>query len=75
MSRRYRPRRLRRSLFTRLFSNRYNPGSNWVSLGDVIENARDIFTCWLNRIPPGARLHRDRHGKIRGWSSPWRGPF
>ena len=79
MSRRYRrhhrPPRRRRSLLGRLFTNRYNPGSQLISIGDIIGNVRDIFTCWVNRIPPGSRLQHDRNGKIRGWSSPWRGPW
>ena len=65
----------RRSLLSRIFSNRYNPGSSWVSIGDMVENIRDTFTCWVNRVPPGARLNRDRNGKICGWSSHWRGPY
>jgi hypothetical protein len=55
-----------------MFRNRYNPGSSYVTLGDVIANVKAIFFCWSERVPPGSRLLY-RNGKIVGWSAPWRG--
>lgn len=60
------------SLFQRIFRNRYNPGSSYVTLGDVIANVKAIFFCWSERVPPGSRLLY-RNGKIVGWSAPWHG--
>ena len=58
-------RRRRRSLRRRIFRNRYNPGSNWITLGDIVSNIRETYYCWTHRIPPGARLHW-RDGRIVG---------
>jgi hypothetical protein len=65
----------RRSLLQRLLANRYNPGSSWISIADVIENAKDTWFCWSRRLPPGSRLFRDADGKIKGAANRWRGPL
>jgi hypothetical protein len=44
----------RTPLFQRLLRNRYAPESNWVTLGDVIANAKEIFYRWSHRVPPDA---------------------
>jgi hypothetical protein len=65
----------RRSLLQRLLTNRYNPESSWVSVADVIENAKDTWHCFTHRLPPGTRLLRDANGRIKGSANHWRGPF
>jgi hypothetical protein len=60
------------SLWQRIFRNRYNPGSNWVSLGDVVENIRTTWYAWVERVPPGSRLIY-RNGRVVGHSSTWPG--
>ena len=53
-----------RSAFARrLFRNRYDPASRWVSLQDVWMNFREVVYCWSHRVPPGATLHW-KDGKI-----------
>jgi hypothetical protein len=59
-------------LLKRIFRNRYS-GSNWVSLADVLENVKETWFSFTNRVPPGSRLIR-RAGKIVGYTSTWRGP-
>jgi hypothetical protein len=60
------------SLWRRIFRNRYNPGSNYVTLGDIIENMKSTWYAWTQRVPPGSRLiYRD--GKVRGHTSMWPG--
>jgi hypothetical protein len=67
--------RTKTPLLERLFRNRYNPHSNFVSLGDVIENVKDTWFCFSRRLPPGTRLVRDGNGKIKGAATHWRGPY
>ncbi len=74
MSRKKQKRR-RRNLLARIFTNRYNPKSGWVSVGDVIENIKDTWFAFTRRLPPGSRIVCDRHGHIRSTSSRWNGPF
>lgn len=61
------------SLLQRIFRNRYS-GSNWISLADVIENVKETWFSFTNRVPRGSRLIR-RGGKIVGYSSTWKGPY
>jgi hypothetical protein len=68
-------RRRRRGLFGRIFRNRYNPSSRWVTVGDVIENTKDTWFAFTRRLPPGSRIIRDRNGRIRSGISRWAGPF
>jgi len=58
MGRRHRDskRRHGKSLAQRLFRNRYNPGSRWVSLADVILNGKEILYRFRHRVPPGSGL-------------------
>jgi hypothetical protein len=44
----------RRTLRSRILKNRYDPGSRWVSLGDVVANLREVLYRWSNRVPPDA---------------------
>jgi hypothetical protein len=67
--------RKRVPLLKRLLRNRYNPGSNWVSLGDLIENVKDTWFCFSHRLPPGTRLVRDGNGRIKGAATRWRGAY
>lgn len=75
MRRKGRRRRRRRSLWARLLRNRYNPSSNWVSVGDVIENIMDTWHAFTRRLSPGSNIERDRNGRIRSSSSRWNGPY
>ena len=68
----YRPEK-RVGLITRLFRNRYRPGSTWVSVGDVVANFKEGGLTFFNRVPPGARLMW-RNGRIVGYTSRWNGP-
>ena len=53
----------RQSVTNRVFRNRYNPESRFVTPRDVWLNLKELFFCWLNRVPPGATL-RWRAGRI-----------
>jgi hypothetical protein len=70
---RRRPRR--RSLVSRILRNRYNPRSNWVSIGDIIENTKETWFAFTRRLPPGSKITRDRDGRIRSSNTRWNGPF
>jgi hypothetical protein len=73
--RRKRQGRQKKGLLARILRNRYNPNSNWVSLGDMIENIKDTWHAYTRRLPPGSRIIRDRNGRIRSSSTRWTGPF
>ena len=75
MSRKRKSRRARRGLLSRILRNRYNPGSKWVTFGDVIENVKETWFAFTRRIPPGSRIIRGRDGRIRSVTSSWNGPF
>lgn len=47
----------------RIFRNRYDPASRWVSLQDVWMNLKEVVYCRLHRVPQGATLLW-RDGKI-----------
>ncbi len=49
-----------------ILENRRNPGSRWVSLGDIIDNIKDRFYCWSRRVPEGAIIRYNKDGKIIG---------
>ena len=55
----------RKSLTRRLFRNRYRPDSPWVSLADVILNAKEIAYRFWYRVPPRSGLRWDKD-RIRG---------
>jgi hypothetical protein len=59
-------------LWPRLFANRYDPQSRWVTFADVWENLKAMWFSWTNRVPPGSRLLY-RNGRIVGYSTQWRG--
>ncbi len=63
--RRFRRLRPRQSLRQRLLRNRYTPGSRWVSLADIILNAKEIAYRFWYRVPPGSGLRWDKD-RIRG---------
>ena len=59
-------RRRKPSLLRRIFTNRRDPNSSWIFLGDVIANVREELQCFFFRVPRGSRLLWDRNGRIRG---------
>jgi hypothetical protein len=46
----------RKPLLRRLLRNRYSPGARWITLADVLLNAKEIWHCWKHRVPPGSSL-------------------
>jgi len=47
------------NLKRRLLTNRYDPKSNWITVKDVILNAKEIHYCWSHRLPKGTKLRWD----------------
>jgi len=39
-----------------IFYNRRHPDSNWVSLGDIVLNAKEWLYGFFHRVPSGARM-------------------
>lgn len=70
--RRRRGQRPRVPLWRRIFRNRYNPGSRWVSAADVWENLKATWFSWTHRVPPNSRLLY-RNGRVVGYTARWRG--
>jgi hypothetical protein len=66
---RHRRRKYKRApLRARIFANRRNPGSRWVSLGDVWLNVREQWYGFVHGVPPGARI-RWSGNRITGHST------
>lgn len=59
-------------LLRRIFANRYDPQSRWVTVGDAWENLKATWFSWTRRVPPGSRLLY-RNGRIVGYTTQWRG--
>ena len=59
-------------LWRRIFANRYDPQSRWVTFADVWENLKSTWFSWTNRVPPGSRLLY-RNGRIVGYGTQSRG--
>lgn len=58
-----------------ILKNRRNPGSGWVSLGDIFGNIKERWYCWSRRVQEGTPLFYNKDGKIIGHSGraprPW----
>lgn len=57
---------MRPGLWRRLWHNRRSPASRFLLVKDVLMNVSDEFYRLAHRIPPHARIERDRNGKYRG---------
>ncbi len=60
-------RRSRRGVLARIFTNRTDPRSQWISVSDMWTNAKEIFYGWAHRVPDNSTI-RYRNGKIIGHS-------
>jgi hypothetical protein len=58
-----------RSLGSRIYSNRRDPESGTVFLGDVVENARDEWFGLTRRVPGASHILRDESNQVRGSAS------
>lgn len=64
-----RSRRQKPSLLKRIFTNRRNANSSWISLADVLTNIREEWFVFEKRVPPGSRILWGKDGRPRGYSS------
>ena len=48
------------------FTNRRNAHSRVCAPTDVVVNGSDFFHCWINRVPGGSMILRDRKGRYVG---------
>jgi hypothetical protein len=58
-------RRARRGLLARIFTNRANPRSRWITASDVWTNTKEILYSWANRVPSNSYI-RYQNGRIVG---------